>query len=137
MTETGDEGLEQVFRRLSEVQRRLMELSPGPSPERFTLLTEQDALRRHAAEFERSSLADRSDGDLRAELKALVGRLDHAVASRTGFATSKGGNNSGPTGGAWVGLGRAAIDGADLDWITARISAIEDEILRRDITPQP
>jgi hypothetical protein len=36
-----------------------------------------------------------------------------------------------------VGLARSAREGAGLDWVTARISLLEDEILRRDITPQP
>jgi hypothetical protein len=137
MTETVGEPLEQLFRRLSEVQRTLMELPPGASSERFALLTEQDTLRRHAAEFEHNSLADRGDDDLRAELTALKSRRDQAIESRIGFATSKGGNNAGPSGGAWVGLARSAREGAGLDWVTARISLLEDEILRRDITPQP
>jgi hypothetical protein len=124
--------LEEIVQRLGDVRRRLDALPPGPSPERLSLLSEQDDVRRQAAEFQRSALADRTDDDLRAELDSLKIRLDREVTTRTGFATGKGGGAAGgAVDGAWVQLGQDAKTGGGLDSLIARISVLEDEIARR------
>jgi hypothetical protein len=101
-------------------------------------LSELDEVRRQAAGIEGRSLTDRTDDELRSELESLDKRLRSEIASRTGFSTGKGGNAAGgAVAGAWVRLAQAAREGAGLDPLVARISAIEDEIARRRSPPHP
>ena len=102
--------LEDVVRELAEVQDELLALPDEAFAERYALLKRQDALRVEAAEFHRDADAARPTSDLHAERDALRTQLDRMVLSRTGFASSKGGSNSGPAVAAWVKLGVAARD---------------------------
>ena len=62
--------IEEVGRRLADVVVELAGLPSGPSPERFALLREQDALRAEAREWEASD-DGRAKESFEAELAAL------------------------------------------------------------------
>lgn len=123
--------LDDLTRRLGEIQAELAALAPEASPERYALLTERDGLRRAAAAFRRGRDDARPTKELESELAALQRRRNESVARRTGFATSKGGSNHGPSPGAWVKLGSQALAGDDLSRVNARISEIQDVLVRR------
>ncbi len=123
--------LDELTRRLGQIQDELAALPCGASPQRYTLLTERDALRRAAASYRSGSDEGRSTKDLEAELASLKKRRKQSVSQRIGFATSKGGGSHSPTSGAWVKLGSQALSGGDLTAINARIAHIEDTLLRR------
>ncbi len=123
--------LDDLTRRLSQIQDALAALPCGPSPQRYALLTERDALRRAAAGY-RSGIDDsRSTTELEAELASLKKRRKQSISQRIGFVTSKGGGSHSPSSGAWVKLGSQARSGDDLSTINARIAHIEDTLLRR------
>jgi hypothetical protein len=84
--------VEEVTLRLAAIQDELLALSPGPSPERFQLLTERDALRETAATFEDDSDDHRSIEALQAELASLEHQRNTILDTRSGYVTSKGGS---------------------------------------------
>ncbi len=123
--------LDAITRSLAEIQDHLLALEPGPSAKRYTLLLERDKLR-HAAREYRSDWDDgRSNEDLELELEALQALRTKIVADRTGFVTSKGGNNQGPAAGAWVKLSQQALSSGKMRPINARISKLEDMLSER------
>jgi hypothetical protein len=128
--------VDRVVRRLAEIVDPVATLPPGPSPERYALLMEQDSLRREAAAFDREPFEGRATHELEFELAALKRLVDGAVASRTGFVTAKGGGSQSPSPGAWVGLSAKALRAAGLDRALARINRIEQEIARREASGQ-
>jgi hypothetical protein len=123
--------LDALVTRMARVRVALDELPEGPSPERYSLLTELDELRRQAETFDQWDLESRSTVELSSELDALTSRREQIVSGRIGFATSTGGGNHSPTPGSWVDLATKARDAAGLDRINARIGRIEDELTKR------
>ena len=124
--------VEEVTLRLAAIQDELLALSPGPSPERFQLLTERDALRETAATFEDDSDDHRSIEALQAELASLEHQRNTILDTRSGYVTSKGGSAMAPTSGAWVGAEGKAQTADRIERITIRISEIEDALRRRE-----
>ncbi|MGB7859946.1 MAG: hypothetical protein WBM90_05570 [Acidimicrobiia bacterium] len=125
------EEVDDLVLRLAQVQDALATLPDGPSPERFELLTEQDTLRARARVFQGHRDRDRSLPELEDELASLKSQRKHLISDRTGYATSKGGNNAGPASGAWVALGKSSLSSSGLDRINIRINQIEDELKSR------
>lgn len=123
--------VEELAKRLAEIQAELTELAGKPSPRMFELLTEQDALRAEAGGLAHSVDADRSTSELEAELASLVKLRKSLVDARTGYATGKGGNNAGPASGAWVTLNAQSHAASGVDRLTTRISHIEDVLASR------
>lgn len=123
--------LDAITRRLAELQDEIMALEPGPSPGRYMLMLEQDKLRLAAREYRSDWDDERSDEDLESELEALQELRTQTVADRTGFVTSKGGNNQGPAAGAWVKLSRQALSAGRMGRLNARINKLEDTLSER------
>ena len=128
------EPLDELTKRLSQIQDELAALPCGASPQRYALLTERDALRRAAASYRSTADESRSTKALEAELASLKKRRKQSIAQRTGFATSKGGGSHSPSSGAWVKLGSQAMAGDDLSMVNARIARIEDILAKRRST---
>jgi hypothetical protein len=118
-------------RELAQVQDALLALPADAFAERHELLKRRDELREQAAAVAISADDGKSTADLEAEVAALRRRREELISTRIGFATGKGGSAQGPTSGAWVGLGRAAKDGAGMDQLNARISKIERLLAER------
>ena len=130
----------QVSKRLAEILVELDRLPPGPSPERFRLLVERDALRGDAGKFAVDALKSKTTKELESELHSLRQSRDELLSSHTGFVTAKGGNNAGPASGAWIGLSKKSLGAAGLDRFNQRISQIEDVLGERrsaEKGPQP
>ncbi len=123
--------LEDLTRRLGQIQDELAALPCGASPRRYELLTERDALRRAAASYRSAADDGRSTKELEAELASLKKTRKQSISRRTGFVTSKGGGSHSPSPGAWVKLGSQALAGDDLSSINARITRIEDVLAKR------
>lgn len=124
--------LDELTRRLSQIQDELSALPCGASPQRYELLIERDRLRRAATAYREGLDDGRSTKRLEAELASLKRRRNQSVAQRTGFVTAKGGGNHSPTPGAWLKLRSQALAGDDLGPVNARISQIEDVLSKRN-----
>jgi hypothetical protein len=124
-------GLDSINRRLAEIAVLLSGPAHTPSSEQLALLTERDRLRNEAARFHSRKDESRSLADLEAELAELRRRRRSSVGSRTGYVTGKGGNNQGPTAGAWVTLAAQSRQAGDIALLNTRIGEIEDELARR------
>lgn len=128
---SAESGLDAINRRLAEIAALLSGPAHTPSPEHFDLLSERDGLRAEAARYRLRKDENRSVADLEAELAELRRRRKVSVGSRTGYVTAKGGNNQGPTPGAWVKLAAQSRQAGDIAGLTTRISEIQDELARR------
>lgn len=120
--------VDEIARRLGEIHGELSALPEGQSSQRYELLKERDELRNAAAEYASSADEGRSTQELEAELASLRRSRKQIVASKTGYATSKGGNNAGPASGAWVGLSQKSLAAGGLARLNMRIGRLEDEI---------
>lgn len=117
--------------RLAQIIDELAALPDGPSPERFRLLTERDALRSRAAEQAMAVDEERSVESLRAELDSLTHRRAELVRSRGGYVTGESADAAGRVGASLTRLGGQTGSG-DVDRLTARISHIEDVLASKD-----
>ncbi|HEU4318846.1 MAG TPA: hypothetical protein VFS66_02050 [Acidimicrobiia bacterium] len=123
--------LDDIVRRLAEIDRLLGTENREPSQTHFQLLTERDHLRGLAQCFRSTPDHDRSSEQLHAERASLKRMLEGEKGARTGFVTAKGGGNHSPSPGAWVTLGAESLAAGQLNRMVARISAIDDELARR------
>lgn len=123
--------VEQTTLRLAAIIDELAALPDGPSPERFRLLTEQDALRAQATQFEVAVDVGRSIESLVAELDALRRQRTALVNSRGGYVTGESADSAGRVGAALTGLHGGAGSEADIGRLTARIAQIEDVLASR------
>ncbi|HXV71910.1 MAG TPA: hypothetical protein VEB69_10980 [Acidimicrobiia bacterium] len=131
MDEQGEIGLDDLNRRLAEIDAALDGEFSEPSAQQFALLTERDRLRHLAARYWSSRDATRETEALEAELRELVRRRKTEVSSRSGYVMAKGGNNQGPAPGAWVTLSAQSRNASDVARLTIRIGEIESELERR------
>jgi hypothetical protein len=134
--------LEDVTRKLAEVQDRLLALSDEAFAERYELLKERDRLRDMAAEFRVDFDAERSSDDLLAELASLRSRLAAAERQRIDIVQQSGGGTEGSAAGAdgWGGVQlNQQIDAANaLGNVQARIGRIKGILIDRGIeVPEP
>ena len=125
-------GVKEVALQLAAIRGKLLALPDGPSPERYQLLKEQDALRLKASEFAVDADRDKSTEELEAELVSLKHRRKEIVDSRSGYAMGSGGSNQAATSGAWVKLSAQAHAASDLDRLTARISHLQDVLMDQE-----
>jgi len=125
------EDLDSLNRRLAEIDALLDGAVHDPSPEQYALLTERDSLRELGARFRSGRDSGRTTSELEAELAEQKKRLKREIVSRTGYATAKGGNNQGPSPGAWVKLVAQSWAGSDIGPMNTRIAEIESELKRR------
>lgn len=125
--------LGEIAKRLAEIDRLLDNENRKPSSEQFALLKERDRLRAQATQFTPKPFADESDDELIAELAALRKVRKTNLRASTGFVTSKGGGNQGPSSGAWVELSSRAAKASGVDQLTQRIAALESELTSRGI----
>lgn len=132
VTAPGGRNLDDLTRRLAEIDALLDGVAHDPGPEQFALLMERDALREHASRFRIGKDSSRSSTDLRVELENLRRQRKNLLTSRTGYVTGKGGNNHGPTPGAWVKLGAQSLAAGDFGRLDTRIGEILDELKRRE-----
>lgn len=131
MSEPAELSLEELNRRLAEIDASLDGDVRDPSAQQYAILRERDALRAQAAKYWASRDSSRSTSALQDELKELVRRRKSEVSSRTGYVTAKGGNNHGPSSGAWVKLAAQSWAASDMARLNSRIGAIESELERR------
>lgn len=131
MGEQGELDLDELNRRLAEIDAALAGEFREPSPQQYALLRERDQLRRSGAAYRSSRDATRDTEALEAELRELVRRRKIEVSSRSGYVMAKGGNNQGPAPGAWVTLAAQSRAAGDLGRLTTRIGEIESELERR------
>lgn len=131
MGEPDAPGLDEINRRLAEIDAALDGEARHPSAEQYELLRERDALRAQAARYRSGRDSGRHSTKLRAELEALRRRLNDEVSARTGYATSMGGGNNSPSPGAWVKLAAQSRAGSDMARLSVRIAEIESELERR------
>lgn len=131
MDEQGEIGLDDLNRRLAEIDAALDGEFSEPSAQQFALLTERDRLRHLAARYWSSRDATRETEALEAELRELVRRRKTEVSSRSGYVMAKGGNNQGPAPGAWVTSSAQSRNASDVARLTIRIGEIESELERR------
>lgn len=134
MSEPAELSLEELNLRLAEIDAALDGRVRDPSPEQYELLRERDSLRAEAAKFWASRDSSRSTSALRDELNELVRQRKSEISSRTGYVTAKGGNNHGPSSGAWVKLAAQSWAASDMARLNSRIAAIESELERRSST---
>lgn len=132
MTELEGLGLDEINRRLAEIDELLDDEVREPSSEHYELLKERDALRNRAAQFSSSRDSRRTSDELRSELDSLRRGLKAELASHTGYVTSKGGGSHSATPGAWVKLAAQSRAGSEIDRLNARIAQIEAELERRE-----
>jgi len=126
------DNLEEITLRLAWIIDELAALPEGPSPDRFRLLKEQDALRARAAEAAVEIDADRSTASLESELAALKRQRRVLANSRGGYVMGGGVESAGRVGAAFTALhGREASD-SGLGRLNVRISHIEDELASRN-----
>ena len=131
MVEQGEIGLDDLNRRLAEIDAALDGEFSEPSAQQFALLTERDRLRHFAARYWSSRDVTRETEALEAELRELVRRRKTEVSSRSGYVMAKGGNNQGPAPGAWVTLSAQSRNASDVARLTTPIGEIESELERR------
>lgn len=134
MSEPEAHSLEEINRRLAEIDAALDGPAHEPSPEQYQLLVERDSLRAQASRFRSGRDSGRSDSELRAELGALERRLRAQVTSHTGYVTSKGGGSHSPSPGAWVTLAAQTRASSEIARLRTRIGEIETELERRAAT---
>lgn len=127
----GDMGLDELNRRLAEIDASLDGDFKEPSTQHYELLLERDRLRRLAARYRSSRDGSRDTQALEAELGELIRRRKAEVSSRTGYVMAKGGNNHGPAPGAWVKLAARSWAASDVSRLNTRIGQIESELERR------
>jgi len=133
----GDMSLDDLNRRLAEIDAALDDEFGEPSAEQYVLLTERDRLRRLAAAYWSSRDATRDTEALEAELRELLRRRKAEVSTRSGYVMAKGGNNIGPAPGAWVTLAAQSRAASELSRLTTRIGEIESELGRRRAAENP
>jgi hypothetical protein len=129
--------IEEVGRRLAEVVVELAGLPSGPSPERFALLREQDALRAEAREWEASADHGRTTESLEAELTELRRSRRALVGTRGGYVMGDGADSAGRIGVALTTMRGRTGSNAEIDRLTVRISRIEDVLAARRATTGP
>ena len=126
--------IEDVGRRLAEVVVEMAGLPAGPSPERFALLREQDALRAEARAWEVSADEGRTSESLEAELAELRRRRRDLVGARGGYVMGDGADSAGRIGAALTVMRGRTGSPADVQVLTVRISRIEDVLAARRTT---
>lgn len=131
MSESDQHSIEQINRRLAEIDAELDGSAHIPSPGQYQLLLERDYLRAQASRYRTNPHSGRATDELKAELEALKRLLKQEMTSRTGYVTSKGGASNSPTPGAWVTLAAQSRAGYDFAHLQARIAEIETEIKAR------
>jgi peptidoglycan hydrolase CwlO-like protein len=94
--------IEELNRRLGEIQDQLLALDPSDFAEKHRLKTEQDRLRNLAADYRQDRDTHRTSEDLLAELKAREQALD-AFRKKLPEAAKAASAGLGP--GAWEGPG--------------------------------
>ena len=124
--------VEETVKRMAAIVDELAALPDGPSPERFRLLQEQDALRAHSARFAASVDAERTTESLAAELEAVRQQRAALVKSKGGYVTGDSADSAGRVGAALAGLGDRAGSAAPIERLTVRISQIEDVLASRN-----
>jgi hypothetical protein len=133
--------LDDVTRKLAEVQDRLLGLPDEAHAERYELLQERDRLRALAAEFRVDFEARRTDADLLAELAALRSRLAAVERDRIDMVGQSGGSlSAGPGADGWGGvqLNEQIDDAQGVGPLRERIGRIKGILTDRGVdVPEP
>jgi hypothetical protein len=123
--------LDELTRRLAEIDALLDGEARDPGAVQYALLNERDGLRALAARYRAGKDAGRSITELKSEMEALQRHRKSLLASRTGYVTGKGGNNHGAVSAAWVKLAAQGRGTGDFDRIDTRVTEIQDELRKR------
>lgn len=121
--------IDELNRRLAQVQDRLLELGPDDHAERYRLKVEQDQLRSQARRFAKDRDADRSTEDLKAELRARERALKKVRRKLMNAAAQAGGGGGGS--GSFEGpldafkINNALMSGTDAEALIRRIARLE------------
>lgn len=127
--------LEDLNRRLAEIQDRLLELGPDDFAARYELHTERDRLRDLARRGKSDRDAQRSSEDLRAELKArkaALAEIKKGMVNTGGMAGGGGGGSGsyeGPLDGMKINNAIRSAQGADQ--LVQRITHLESILQER------
>lgn len=127
--------LEDLNRRLAEIQDRLLALDPDDFAARYELQTERDRLRRLAREHDVHRDAQRSSDDLRAELEApktSLGEIERRMVNPGGMAGGGGaaaGSYEGPLDAMEINNAIRAAKGTDQ--LVRRITHLESVLRER------
>lgn len=121
--------LDELNRRLAQIQDRLLELGPDDHAQRYRLKIEQDQLRGQARRFATERDVDRSTEDLKAELRAREKTLDEVRRKMLNAAAQAGGGGGGA--GSFEGpldafkINNALISGSNAEALMQRIARLE------------
>lgn len=127
--------LDELNRRLAQVQDRLLELGPDDFAQRYRLKIEQDRLRSQAKRFATERDVDRSTEDLKAELRAREAALEEVRRKMMNAAAQAGGGGGGT--GSFEGpldafkINNALISGSNAEALMQRIARLETIIEER------
>lgn len=127
------ERVDELNKRLAEIQDELLGLAPEDFARKHTLHLERDSLRAEAAEYSEDRDITRPSADMIAELKALRSQL---AAIRAGYLNAVGQAGGGEAG-AWIGPAdtialNAGIDRAQgVERIVPRIARLETILKER------
>lgn len=121
------ERLQELNRRLAEIQDELMKLGPDDFARKYELQVERDSLREETSKYAKDRDLDRASSELIKELKALRSRL---TGVRAGYANAVGMAGSmdaaGASGAADSIYLNAGIDKAQgVDGLVQRIARLE------------
>ena len=128
--------LDDVVRRLSEVQDQLLALADDAFAEKYRLQQRRDELRDLAEEFADDWDAERATEDLLRELKSLRQRLAEVDKQRVDLVSQAGSGGSEGPGGSGLGgvsLNAAISDAQGMGTIQARIGRINSILIDRGV----
>jgi len=127
--------LDDLNRRLAQIQDRLLELGPDDHAQRYRLKVEQDRLRSQARRFATDNDVDRSTESLKAELQARKEALDRVRRKMMNAAAQAGGGGGGA--GSFEGpldafkINNALISGSNAEGLMQRIARLETILRER------
>jgi beta-glucosidase-like glycosyl hydrolase len=129
--ETDMAEIDDLVKRLSAVQERLLALPDGAFAERYQLQREQDELRTIASEFAIDLDADRADDDLVKELRALRVQFAAGHKQRIDLVGQAGSDQQSALGG--VSLNAAISEAQGTNALEARIARIRGILKDRGV----
>ena len=127
--------IDELNRRLAQIQDRLLELSPNDHAQRYQLKVEQDRLRRQARRFATERDVERSSEDLKAELLARESALEEVRRKMMNAAAQAGGGGAGA--GSFEGpldafkINNALISGSNAEALMQRIARLQTILRER------
>ena len=127
--------LDELNRRLAEIQELLLDIDPRDFAARYELKVEQDRLRRLTRRYAKERDLDRSSEDLMSELRARESALDQIREKMVSAAAQAGGGGGGS--GSFEGpldafkINNALLKGTEADKLMQRIARLQTILRER------